>query len=93
MLQTGTGRSAQVAEPFLHTHTRIRQRLLKRLVGTASAQSQAERHTLNFLKILQEFSKIPGQTPRILENPPKIFKVSPKFYKYPYNTGFADGLH
>ena len=56
MLQTGTGRSAQVAEPFLHTHTRIRQRLLKRLVGTASAQSQAERHTLNFLKILQESS-------------------------------------
>ena len=37
MLQTGTGRCAQVAEPFLHKHTRIRQRLLKRLVGTAAA--------------------------------------------------------
>ena len=72
MLQTGTGRSAQVAEPFLHTHTRIRQRLLKRLVGTASAQSQVEKHTLNSLKILQEFPKIPELTPRILENPPKL---------------------
>ena len=72
MLQTGTGRCAQGAEPLLHAHTQLRQRLLVRPIGTASAQSQAEGHTLNFLKILQEFSKIPELTPRILENPPKF---------------------
>ena len=34
---------------------------------------------MNSLKILQEFSKIPELAPRILENPTKIFKISPKF--------------
>ena len=35
--------------------------------------------TLNSLEILQNSSKIPGMTPKILENTPNIQKISPDF--------------
>ena len=45
--------------------------------ASGKAMCEFEYPTLNSLKILQESSKIPELTPRILENPPKFLKYLP----------------
>ena len=47
---------------------------------------------MNCLKILQEFSKIPELTPRILENPTKFLKYLLNFKSILTFGGGTDGL-
>ena len=77
MLQTGTGRCAQVAEPLLHPHPRLWRGLLTWPAGTPSAQSQAEGHPLISFE----------NPPRILENPTGSWKYLQHFRRSPAIRG------